>query len=1032
MTITFSLLAHNGILASLGAWNSTMLRDLIRSSEQSARQNIQSGAPSSSALTAWVSKFKRTQTEQRIPPRETEQGITPRETEQGITPRETEQRIPSRETEQQIPPREDVPPTLQLISSSPLSLRTATAELKSPSARLLEVERKLSRLERLKTMTTATSLKLKADYTIRATPEDQSKYKRLMEFLEAESRQLFGGQQFPDFTLNLVTIKDQSDRFCNGETFLCVRGLSSNDEITRFHAVISQKTVRIYYSPLRLCYDRSEVEHASTQDSRQYHVKAEHNRLTLCGATLRTEQAGVSWTATVGGLIEIDNRCYMLTASDHGLSRPQPPAEENLSSIATLGDNDFDDDVTSALVLQDEEKAVMESEALAVEKPLSSATESIPEVPDVDWQLVQVHEKGWLPNQIPAQKPQPNSLQLSSDERQLWSGYITEYQPLLNASPALIITGHSGLVPGFVIAVPSYLMSKNKVREVWAIQLDAGFNLRKGDSGSWVIDSSRRVLGSITAVSNGYAYMTPFLQTLEEITKALKPRNPICLPQPFGQLLRLANLHSVPDIEAGTNYAEKAMSTQVPYSHSDYLAATLRAVWDTSDPKTKKQILQIICRHAPTLESRLEGCGVCYPDSVKYLSDADKYILHILHDKYTYVKEVHARANSNQSGEAPGSASESLWESVRRFRNLVATTWPLSWFPTAKPVLKAVAMIPIVPLLPLWLMILAVSSMYRDKGSGLHSIVARSARSIVDVMVMRHGRLHSSAYLWKHRLFALVAVWSVGIIASIAASHYVFHAIDPANDQAVEFVRETETAMPVTIASALQCGLLIYITSTGAYTTIILALNLFTTASERLIHHYMSCSSNRNRRNRVLSLLRTLLSLTDTFIMVPVMVGWYESFVILQAKYLTVGAAVVWTQSRATFAIGSAFAIDIFAVKLVFHLALNIMSRPENKQSARAFMLNHPQEAQFTPPHKSFGVLLFSIESLILVAVRCGSYALAGYIYARATEAGPIQEATYAVAGLIFGGLDSLGVFTVAWLLAFLTMLQFYRQRHPN
>jgi hypothetical protein len=68
--------------------------------------------------------------------------------------------------------------------------------------------------------------------------------------------------------------------------------------------------------------------------------------------------------------------------------------------------------------------------------------------------------------------------------------------------------------------------------------------LRKGDSGSWVIDANiHNILGYVVAISAGSAYLIPLTDLFEQIIHVLKPEGPIRLPSPFRLLSSLARYH---------------------------------------------------------------------------------------------------------------------------------------------------------------------------------------------------------------------------------------------------------------------------------------------------------------------------------------------------------------------------------------------------------------------------------------------------------------------------------------------------------
>ncbi|KAI3318175.1 hypothetical protein HD806DRAFT_526504 [Xylariaceae sp. AK1471] len=758
--------------------------------------------------------------------------------------------------------------TLERAVSTTPKMPTSTLSTGScPPITLLEVERRLSPMERLKSMTTATSLNLNADPMGQFNIEDKHKLRQLTNFLHSHSPELFRGQQLPEIILSLVSVKNSSDLSSTGEPFICVKGLSSNSEITRFHTVMSQKTVRAYYAPLKLCYDRSGVSFASS--------------------VLLTEKGDSPRISVVGGLVEIDDRCYMLT-TNHGAKSTSTQSEENASSVDTLVDDDFDDDVESALILQDEENPLkrldlkLESshgsfpETVCIDDPVYDGTFS----EDTDWQLVPLHESHCLLNY---RSVSTNLLR----EQQVFSGYTKEHQPGPGISPAFIIAGMSVLIQGSLLGSPSYLMSRGKLQEVWAIQLKSGLNLQKGDSGSWVIDPSKQVLGFITAISGGHAYMKSFQQIIEEIEEQLRPQSAVRLLHPFDILLKLAQVHATSNKHLATSYSVEAMSDQVIHPTLNRFSNSLEQLAD----------------HGYTLNDDENDC------------------LDQLYSEY-------------RSGRRHASLTQTPWKRSFRFRVSLSL---FLFLPFSIPISLFIGSIQVTRRLH-WEMRLVP--------------LRYICRWIMDAVVMRSLETNNSGLSWTHRVIALIAVYLVGVTAAILAALHLFYAMAPL-DQSAE--------SQVVVAFVVRYGSLTYLVS-------ILTL----------LYPWMIKPFSRLTR-----WVRILLTSVLSFVIMPVLGGWIESAPVLQFAIQNLGADVSWPVNRAVIAIGSALAIDIVTIKLLFHFMWNIVGSTESNEED-----NHEHSRLTFPPQIDplCYYLSDAYEKPRLVAVRCGCYSLVGFIYAQLTE----------------------------------------------
>ncbi|WP_234038540.1 hypothetical protein, partial [Erythrobacter sp. YJ-T3-07] len=150
--------------------------------------------------------------------------------------------------------------------------------------------------------------------------EEGEKRKIFVGHLAGATNQLeLFGRTFESFTTDMVAVEAETFGGKTGEsiTCLCVRGFGwTNKDVNDFHNVVSRR-LRRQYQPWRLCYDLRAVRSAgvasptylySTQ-SDEFHDGID----TLCETLLQTTHHGLSWTSTIGGIVEIDHRLFALT-----------------------------------------------------------------------------------------------------------------------------------------------------------------------------------------------------------------------------------------------------------------------------------------------------------------------------------------------------------------------------------------------------------------------------------------------------------------------------------------------------------------------------------------------------------------------------------------------------------------------------------------------------------------------------------------------------------------------------------------------
>jgi hypothetical protein len=199
----------------------------------------------------------------------------------------------------------------------------------------LEVSIPLQLKERLKTWILSSSLQLTADENAVFESTDSGKLKQFSQFLHDNGPALFHGLPSRNLILTLVAVSGPSTSW----RCICIKGLTKETEITSFHAILSQRSVRAHYKPWRLCYDKSLVETAASAPTYQTNISEAPE--TLCGTLVRTEEPGEgAWISTIGGIIEVGGIVFAMTSAHH-------PSDADSTSDGRILDSTYSSPGTS-------------------------------------------------------------------------------------------------------------------------------------------------------------------------------------------------------------------------------------------------------------------------------------------------------------------------------------------------------------------------------------------------------------------------------------------------------------------------------------------------------------------------------------------------------------------------------------------------------------------------------------------------------------------------------------------------------------
>ncbi|KAK9418029.1 putative Major facilitator superfamily (MFS) profile domain-containing protein [Seiridium unicorne] len=492
------------------------------------------------------------------------------------------------------------------------------APMRASRPRSFQVRLQRSRLYRLKHTKTAAPGTVKAEI-VEQSAVNQEKLARFSRVLASPGYRIeLFGKEIPLSRLSLVRVKEARSAPTD---YICVHGLRTAADITKFHTVMSQERYRASYRPLRLCYDTDKISKVGSPDLKgseslgqgylkslrpgdsgslkptnygalsptiepeeissgglqsfyQYHPVADDD--TYCGALFRTSVDGQPWISTIGGTIELGGDFYVM-ACQHTSSQPISPGHASVAD--TLVEKDFADDVERPLVFLTENlpgssdvvdiidaEQDIETEGIAATLPKEKWRElSVKGVIKVgpEWCLVPIEDHSMLPNFV--RRPEKGTNGTNHSERQ----YIEKISEPYGGCPAFIASAADTASTGRVTGNRSYIVGGGtaELLEVWTVLLDEEqMDIRRGDSGSWVLDISDpeqfRVLGSAVATSPGSAYFVRLADQFQQISELTEGKVQLSLASSFRALVNCANLAFRNHDDKSDYYVEEALSPQ--------------------------------------------------------------------------------------------------------------------------------------------------------------------------------------------------------------------------------------------------------------------------------------------------------------------------------------------------------------------------------------------------------------------------------------------------------------------------------------
>lgn len=400
-------------------------------------------------------------------------------------------------------PSTEVPSSAVVCSSAPLiELATTTPVIQPPTREVPElpsaetittattatvptipVQVPVSKLERVRTLKFRSRMQLKAQ-EIGLSRAELNKLRAFSAFVGTANQRTLFGRQLPPCHRYAVTVElDGSD----AQTYICIDGLTREEDIRDFYAVMSQRKYRKYYEPWKLCFKMVEVSYTS---GAEVDPGLGHDELTLCGTLLSAVDSGDTRISTIGGLLEVNG--HLMASTTSFLPRPAPfgagqgdePASPSVAT--TLNDVDFPEDVAEALVFKDEKAAATPpatrpaihnekagkgkgEPALLFQSDLVAPITPVREVAGhkADCWLIPVQSQYELPNMVWFGGP-------GDKDKELSRHYITDF--CLNPSLASVKlrAGASGVHSGTMSVGPSLIDGQDEPLEVWTLHVDGG------------------------------------------------------------------------------------------------------------------------------------------------------------------------------------------------------------------------------------------------------------------------------------------------------------------------------------------------------------------------------------------------------------------------------------------------------------------------------------------------------------------------------------------------------------------------------
>ncbi|KAJ4361317.1 hypothetical protein N0V95_002019 [Ascochyta clinopodiicola] len=271
--------------------------------------------------------------------------------------------------------------------------------------------------------------------------------------------------------------------------YIRVMGLTTDQAIKTMNVLLSKSEVRKLYHPhIRICFDRSKLEASASDDASTVYGTPS---TTLCGTLSVIKYGSIQRTVTIGGLIKVADRFYAITTSHIVPSTSHEPFRTSisLSDDTTIDENDYDDDVEPALVIErgpeesssydGESSSTFTSNPLPADVSSGYSTSLGPlEESGLEWSLIRIH-KPWL--QLPNFAANEDDLKTGVGSPPSDRSYISSVAERPSGMTVTVLAGVSGQVKARMLPNEAYthLPSGNFV-QTWTLSFKDGTGKQLG------------------------------------------------------------------------------------------------------------------------------------------------------------------------------------------------------------------------------------------------------------------------------------------------------------------------------------------------------------------------------------------------------------------------------------------------------------------------------------------------------------------------------------------------------------------------
>lgn len=266
--------------------------------------------------------------------------------------------------------------------------------------------------------------------------------------------------------------------------YVRVIGLTNDQAIKAMNVVLCKSKVRSLYHPhIRICFDTSKVDASASDDAITVYGSP---TTTLCGTLIVIKRANVQRTVTVGGLITVADRFYAITSSHIVPSISEEPTRtsSSISDAITIDENDYDDDVEPALVIERETEESGSNDG----KSWSTVTSNPPQKAGVsfgsartlgtleesgqEWSLIRIKEP-WL--KLPNSAANEDKLGGGAEDAPHNGNYISSVAETPSGMTVTVLAGASGQVKARLSPNEAYTrLPSGTFVQTWTLSFEHG------------------------------------------------------------------------------------------------------------------------------------------------------------------------------------------------------------------------------------------------------------------------------------------------------------------------------------------------------------------------------------------------------------------------------------------------------------------------------------------------------------------------------------------------------------------------------